>query len=74
MNARASKAIRRRLDARRAVLMQRLALIEEMEAAGEGSSTLVELELLGDELQHIQKLLEILFLDALGRSLDRTAC
>ncbi len=48
-----SNAIDRRLAARRELLMLRLERILEAERRGEGATTSLELELLGDELEFI---------------------
>jgi hypothetical protein len=65
--------IRSRLDRGRQVLMERLDRIAEQQAIGEGSTALLEITYLEDELTHIQSLYETMHLDAIKRCWFPTA-
>jgi hypothetical protein len=53
--------------------MRRLDAILEQERRGEGGSTLVELELLADEMEHLAELTRVLYLDAVRRRVSPLA-
>jgi hypothetical protein len=59
--------IKFRLDRRRQVLMDRLDRILEQQAIGEGSTALLEITYIGDELEHIESLYHAMYLDTVKR-------
>jgi hypothetical protein len=54
------------LDARRGALMERLELVMEMDAVGEGSATGVQLDFLLDEMRHLRDLYRLLLEEAVS--------